>query len=75
MHTAAELARAVTAARAAQPAWAALTHAERSAILHRAADEIDAHAEELAQIVAREQGKPLGWSSGRKASRPWPPRR
>ncbi|MFG6280085.1 aldehyde dehydrogenase family protein [Microbacterium sp. 5K110] len=65
MHTAADLARAVSAARAAQPAWAALTHAERSAILHRAADEIDAHAEELAQIIAREQGKPLNGPGAR----------
>jgi acyl-CoA reductase-like NAD-dependent aldehyde dehydrogenase len=55
----ADLDDAVATARAAQPAWAALGHAERSRLLHAAADEIDAGAEELAQIIAREQGKPV----------------
>ncbi|MCK6066690.1 MULTISPECIES: aldehyde dehydrogenase family protein [Microbacterium] len=57
--TRADLDDAVATARAAQPAWAALGHAERSRLLHASADEIDAHAEELAQIIAKEQGKPL----------------
>ena len=59
VRTLADLDEAVARARAAQPAWAALGHARRSEILHAAADEIDAHAEELAQIIAKEQGKPL----------------
>lgn len=60
-----DLERAVSAARAAQPAWAALGHVERSAILRRTADEIDAHAEELARIIAQEQGKPLNGPGAR----------
>lgn len=65
VHTLADLDDAVAAARAAQPAWAALGHAERSAVLRRAADEIDAHAEELASIIAHEQGKPLNGPGAR----------
>ncbi|MGP3535558.1 aldehyde dehydrogenase family protein [Microbacterium sp. RD1] len=65
VHTVDDLNAAIDAARAAQPAWAALSHAERSRILHRAADEIEAHAEELAQIIAREQGKPLNGPGAR----------
>lgn len=56
----AQVAQAVAAARAAQPAWAALPDAQRKALLMQVADVIQAHAEELAQWVTREQGKPLG---------------
>lgn len=65
IHGVEDLNRAVAAARAAQPAWAALSHAERSAILRRTADEVDAHAEELARIIAQEQGKPLNGPGAR----------
>jgi len=65
VHGVDDLERAVSAARSAQPAWAALGHTERAAILHRAADEIDAHAEELARIIAQEQGKPLNGPGAR----------
>ncbi len=65
VHGVDDLQRAVAAARAAQPAWAALGHAERSEILRRTADEIDAHAEELARIIAQEQGKPLNGPGAR----------
>lgn len=65
VHAVADLDRAVGTAREAQRAWAALGHAERSRILHLAADEIDANAEELAQIIAREQGKPLNGPGAR----------
>ena len=51
---------AVAAARAAQPAWAALPDKERQARLMRVAEVLKAHAEDLAQWVTREQGKPLG---------------
>lgn len=54
-----ELAAAIQAARAAQPAWEALGHQERSRLLEAAADAIEARAEELATIISREQGKPL----------------
>ena len=65
VHGVAELNRAVAAAREAQPAWAALSHAERSAILRRTADEVEAHAEELARIISQEQGKPLNGPGAR----------
>ncbi|MGE0801253.1 MAG: aldehyde dehydrogenase family protein, partial [Lautropia sp.] len=51
---------AVAAARAAQPAWAALPDAERKALLMKVADVIKANAETLASWITREQGKPLG---------------
>ncbi|WP_100809835.1 MULTISPECIES: aldehyde dehydrogenase family protein [unclassified Microbacterium] len=63
--TVADLDAAIGRATAAQPEWAALGHAERARLLHLAADEIDAHAEELAQIIAREQGKPLNGPGAR----------
>ncbi|GAA2181306.1 aldehyde dehydrogenase family protein [Leucobacter tardus] len=65
VHTIVDLDAAVDAARAAQTGWAALGHEERSRILHLAADEIDAHAEELARIIASEQGKPLNGAGAR----------
>ncbi|MCV9994278.1 aldehyde dehydrogenase family protein [Paeniglutamicibacter sp. ZC-3] len=64
-HTVADLERAVSAARAAQPAWAALTHAERSAALNSAADAVEANAEALAVLLSREQGKPLNGPNAR----------
>lgn len=54
-----ELNRAVETAVAAQPAWAALSDDERVATLHRAADAIEESAEALAELLSREQGKPL----------------
>ncbi len=64
-HTTADLDAALTAARRAQSAWAALGHEERARILNAAADEVDARAEELADIIAREQGKPLNGAGAR----------
>jgi acyl-CoA reductase-like NAD-dependent aldehyde dehydrogenase len=51
---------AVAAARAAQASWAARPDAERKALMLKVAQTIEAHAEELALWVTREQGKPLG---------------
>src|SRR5690625_1690803 len=64
-HTAADVEQAVAAARRAQPAWAALGHDRRAEILHRLADEVESNAEELARIIAQEQGKPLGGMGAR----------
>ncbi|HRP07969.1 MAG TPA: aldehyde dehydrogenase family protein, partial [Gemmatimonadales bacterium] len=50
---------------AAQPGWATLGHAERSALLHRAADAVEANAEALAELLSREQGKPLNGPNAR----------
>ena len=57
--TTADLDAAVERARAAQKDWATLSHDERSAALNRAADAIEAHADALAELLSREQGKPV----------------
>lgn len=54
-----EVDRAVRAARAAFPAWSALPVAERSALLRRLADGVDARAEELARVETRDNGSLL----------------
>lgn len=51
-----DLTRAAAAARAAQPAWEATPGAERAAILNRAADILEANAEELIPWIIRETG-------------------
>lgn len=65
VHTVADLDAAVDAAKAAQPAWAALGHARRSELLLKAADALDENAETLAQLLSREQGKPLNGPNAR----------
>jgi acyl-CoA reductase-like NAD-dependent aldehyde dehydrogenase len=60
-----DLDRAVDAATAAQPGWDALGHEERSRLLRAAADAVDAHAEDLAQLLTRETGKPLNGPNSR----------
>jgi len=51
--------RAVAAARDAWPAWSEKTPKDRSELLHRMADVMDEHAEELAQLESLNVGKPL----------------
>lgn len=51
--------RAVSAAQKAVPAMAALHADERVAILEKAADLIEARAEDMAVLLTREQGKPV----------------
>jgi acyl-CoA reductase-like NAD-dependent aldehyde dehydrogenase len=58
--TEAEVVAAVAAARAAFPGWAATAPADRAAAVARAADEVEIRAGELARLVTREMGKPLG---------------
>ena len=60
-----ELEAAVKAARAAQPGWAVLGHDQRSDLLNRAADAVEANAEALAELLSREQGKPLNGPNAR----------
>ncbi len=60
----AETARAILASQAAQKQWKTLTAAARAAILKRWFDLIKLHAEDLAQILTAEQGKPLAESRG-----------
>jgi succinate-semialdehyde dehydrogenase/glutarate-semialdehyde dehydrogenase len=59
-----ETRRAIEAARAAMPAWAAKTAKERGAILRRWAELMHAHADDLATIMTAEQGKPLAEARG-----------
>ena len=56
---AADVDRAVEAAQAAFPAWAATPAAERGRLLGRLADAIEAHAEELARLESTDTGHPL----------------
>ncbi len=65
VHTVDDLNDAVARALAAQPAWEAQGHAKRSATLIAVADAIDAHAEPLAHLLSREQGKPLNGPNAR----------
>jgi succinate-semialdehyde dehydrogenase/glutarate-semialdehyde dehydrogenase len=51
--------RAIAAANAAFPAWAARTGFERAELLHRVADACELRRDELARICALDQGKPL----------------
>lgn len=59
--------RAIEAAKAAQPAWAALTAKERSNKLYAWFAAITAHTDELARIMTCEQGKPLAEAKGEVA--------
>ncbi|HEV7716312.1 MAG TPA: aldehyde dehydrogenase family protein, partial [Steroidobacteraceae bacterium] len=60
----AETRRAIEAASAALPAWAAKTAKERATILRRWFDLMMTHQEDLAVIMTAEQGKPLAESKG-----------
>ena len=59
-----ETRRAIEAASAAFPAWAALTAKERAVILRRWYELLMANQEDLATIMTAEQGKPLAESRG-----------
>jgi phenylacetaldehyde dehydrogenase len=51
--------RAVRAARSAQGAWAGVDPFERGRMLHRLGELLEAHAGELAELEARDVGKPV----------------
>jgi acyl-CoA reductase-like NAD-dependent aldehyde dehydrogenase len=59
---AAETERAIEAAAKALPEWKAMLPSARGAILMEAANIIESQADELAKLMAREVGKPLGES-------------
>lgn len=59
-----DIAGVVAAARSAFPAWSSTTLESRGRIIRRAAQLLEARAEELADIVRRETGKPLQASLG-----------
>src|SRR5512139_2925196 len=56
---AAQADEAIGAAHAAFPAWSRTTFAERRRLLDRLREAILAHADELAALIEREQGKPI----------------
>src|SRR6202049_3686272 len=51
--------QAVARAKAAFPAWRALTPRDRAGILRRLAAAVESHAEELAQLGGRNVGQPI----------------
>jgi acyl-CoA reductase-like NAD-dependent aldehyde dehydrogenase len=55
----AQLNEAVAAAKAAFPAWSALSFAQRRAKLEAVADALAARTDEFARLLVQEQGKPL----------------
>ncbi|HWD74893.1 MAG TPA: aldehyde dehydrogenase family protein [Solirubrobacteraceae bacterium] len=55
---------AVARAGAAFPAWRAVTPSDRAAVLRRIADAVASHREELAQVEARNAGKPIDDARG-----------
>jgi phenylacetaldehyde dehydrogenase len=57
--------RAVRAARAAQPAWASMGPMDRTRLLVRLVELIDARADELAELESRDVGKPIREARGR----------
>src|SRR6202166_1933580 len=61
---AAECRRAIAAAGAALPAWAARTAKDRAVALRRWFDLMLVHQEDLATLMTAEQGKPLAESKG-----------
>src|ERR1700721_3661616 len=61
---AAETKRAIAAAAAALPAWAARTAKDRAAALRRWFDLMLANQDDLATLMTAEQGKPLAESKG-----------
>jgi acyl-CoA reductase-like NAD-dependent aldehyde dehydrogenase len=56
---AADIDRAVEAARRAQRQWRLVDHLERVGLLHRCADRLEQYADELAVLLTREGGKTL----------------
>lgn len=60
--------RALEAARAAQPAWAAMPAIERGTLVRKLAEAVLAETDYLAGIVVREQGKPLDQARGEIAA-------
>ena len=65
--SAADVANAVAAAKAAFPAWSRTTPQERYDILKKASDEVLARKEELGRILSREEGKILAEGIGEAA--------
>lgn len=61
----ADVENAISAAKSAFPAWSSNSWTERQALILACADAIEAHADELAILLTREQGKPLSGTGSR----------
>ena len=59
-----EVDAAVAAARAAFPAWRAVTPGDRATLMRRIADGVEARLEEIATLEARNAGKPISDARG-----------
>lgn len=59
-----ETRRAIAAAEAALPAWRALTAGERARYLRNLFDLMMKHQDDLAELLSREQGKPMAEAKG-----------
>ncbi len=59
-----EVDRAVQAAKAAFPGWAATSAPKRAAVLFRMRELVIAHTDELAELIGREHGKTLADAKG-----------
>lgn len=64
-HGVGELENAINSARNAQRDWAARPDEDRREYLNRAADAVEASGEALAELLSREQGKPLNGPNAR----------
>ncbi len=62
--TAAELQKAVDSANAAQPAWAATNPQRRARIMFRFKELVEAHMDELAELLSSEHGKVIADAKG-----------
>ena len=62
-----QLDRAVAAARRAQPAWAALSYDKRRDYLNKFSQALKDNARRIAELITKEQGKPVGDSMGEMA--------
>lgn len=56
--------QAVSAAKAAFPAWSQTSNEQRTQLLHEVAGAIEANMPELMQLVTKETGKPMGGLNG-----------
>jgi lactaldehyde dehydrogenase/glycolaldehyde dehydrogenase len=59
-----QAAKAIEAARRAQPAWGALSPLDRGKVMHRIAALVREHADPLARLVVEEQGKTISEARG-----------
>ena len=68
--TAADLERAMDAAKAAQPAWAATNPQRRARVMFKFKDLVETHMDELAHMLSSEHGKVIADAMGPKLFAP-----